>query len=287
MDPILVLRKVVGSVHLAAYSYIKPGAIHRYSPGIQPYNYVRVALSLLNEVYRLAVDVSRAYKGEIGLPDIRLGQALSRSLREGIVSLGALAPLDMVLSIIFSALALAHGYSRREQKPSGYLKALYDVLSATTTRDVLEFYDTLRRMGYDEAEYLELQGYTRGYIEVEGYRLPDIIRSLSNKHKLFNYVQPHNRVIVDVAEIIIEDYETGKDLNNAVVRGYVELLRREENSLTEKINEALKLKLTRTRNGLKLLYSLDQELRRSGKNFDELVPVLVLAVSIASPQLPV
>lgn len=287
MDPVLVLRKVVGSVHLAAYSYIKPGAMHRYSSGPQPYNYVHIALSLSNEVYRLAVDVDRACRGEIGLPDIRLGQTLSRSLREGLVSLGVLAPLDMVLSIIFSALALSHGYSRKEQKPSGYLKALYDVLSATTIRDTLEFYDTLRRMGYSEVEYLELQGYTRGYIEVEGYRLIDIIRPLSSKHKLFNYVQPHNRFIVDVAETIIEDYEAGKDLNNAVVRGYIELLRREENSLAERLEEALRLKLTRTRDGLRLLYNLDQELRKSGRSFDGLIPVLVLTVSIASPQLPI
>ncbi len=283
----MVLRKVIGSVHAAVYSYIKPGAMHRYSPGPQPYNYMRVALSLSNEIYRLAIDIDRASRGEIGLPDIRIGQIISRSLREGLVSLGVLAPLEMISSIIFSALALSYGLSRREDKPSGLLKALYDILSTTTVRDTLELYDTLRRMGYNEAEYLELQGYTRGYLEVEGYRLIDFTRILANKHKLFSYIQPHNRFVVNIAERIIEDYDLGKDLNNAIVRGYVELLAKEYSDLAKKLDEAVKLKLMRTRDGLRLLYNIDQEIRKTGKSFDELIPVLILAVSIASPQLPI
>ena len=287
LDPILVLRKVIGSVHSSAYAYIKPGAMHRYAPGPQPYNYVLLALGLSHEIYRLALDFERASRGEIGLPDIRIGSLWSRALRQGLMVLGVLPSLDLISSIIMSSIALAYGYAKREEKASGFLKALYDFLSATTVRDTLELYDTMRKMGYSEVEELELQGYTRGHIEVEGYKVNDLLRVLSSRHKLFKYTQPYSRVLVEVAEVIVEDYEDTRDLNNAIVRGYLELLVRESKELEDKVSSILELKVTRTKNGLKALYMLDQELRKSGRSYDYLVPVLTLAISIASPNLPV
>jgi len=286
---VVVVGKVLSALHVALYSYIKPGAPHRYSLDNKPYEYMNLGFGLTSLVWDIARDFQRLSRGEIGLPDIRLGLRIDQALRTSLARYGVLPPLDLVFSVILAASTISYGMVRREESVSAYKKALDDVLMASTTRDAIEVYESLRKLGYHgEIELLELNGVSRSAIEIHGYKIPDLFSVLEREYAFFKYASPYKKTIVEVSEAIASEYEGSRSINNAVVRGYIELIVR-EGELREyrnRIRKIVELKLTRTRNGLRELYSLDKELRGKGYDFERLLAPLVLAVAIASPTIP-
>ncbi len=289
MEPIVVVGKVLSTLHTSLYSYIKPGAPHRYSLDNKPYEYMNIGLGLTGLIWDIARDFQRLSRGEIGLPDIRIGSRIDQALRTSLARYGVLPPVDLVFSIILSASTIAYGMVRKEESVAGYKKVLDDVLMASTTRDTMEVFEALRRLGYHrEVEILELNGISRSSIEVHGYKLPDIFSILEKEFVFFKYASPYKKTITEVSEAIAAEYENSRNLNNAVVRGYVELVLREDSlrEYRDRIRKIVELKLTRTRNGLKELYNLDKELRGKGYELENLIAPLILAVAIASPSIP-
>ena len=289
LEPIMVVGKTLTSLHVSLYSYIKPGAPHRYSLDNKPYEYMNLGLGLTDLLWDIARDFQRLSRGEIGLPDIRLGSRIDQALRKSLARYGVLPPLDLVFSIVLSATTIAYGLVKREESVAGYKKALDDVLMASTSRDALEVFESLRRLGYHgEVELLELNGVSRSSIEVHGFKLPDIFSVLESEYVFFQYASPYKKIITEVADAIALEYDSSRSINNAVVRGYVELLLREKlpGEYKDRLRKIVELKLTRTRNGLKELYSLDKDLRGKGLTLEKLVAPLILAVAIASPKLP-
>ncbi len=289
MDPIVVVGRTLSVLHVSLYSYIKPGAPHRYSLDNKPYEYMNIGLGLTSLLWDIARDFQRLSRGEIGLPDIRLGSRIDQALRTSLARYGVLPPLDLVFSIVLSASTMAYGMVKREESVSGYKKVFDDILMASTTRDSIELFESLRRLGYHrEVELLELNGISRNSIEVHGYRLPDIFSVLEKEYVFFRYASPYKRTVTEVAGAIAGEYDNSRNLNNAVVRGYLELMLRESSmrEYVDRIRKIIDLKITRTRNGLKELYSLDKELRGKGYELDNLIAPLILAVTIASPGIP-
>ncbi len=289
MEPIVVVGKVLSALHASLYSYIKPGAPHRYSLDNKPYEYMNIGLGLTSLLWDIARDFQRLSRGEIGLPDIRLGSRIDQALKTSLARYGVLPPVDLVFSIVLSTLTIAYGIVKREESVAGYKKMLDDVLMASTTRDAVEVFEALRRLGYHrEVEALELNGISKSSIEVHGYKLPDIFSILEREYVFFKYASPYKKTIIEVSEAIATEYENSRNLNNAVIRGYIELLLK-ENLLKEykgRVRKIIELKLTRTRNGLKELYKLDKELRGKGYELENLIAPLILAVAIASPSIP-
>lgn len=289
MEPIVVVSRVLSALHASLYSYIKPGAPHRYSLDNKPYEYMYIGLGLTGLLWDIARDFQRLSRGEIGLPDVRLGSRIDQALKTSLARYGILPPVDLVFSIVLSASAIAYGMIKREESVTRYKKLLDDVLMASTPRDSVEVFEALWRLGYHrEIEVLESNGMSRSSIEIHGYKLPDIFSVLEREYTFFKYASPYRKTLAEISETIATEYENSRNLNNAVVRGYIELVLREDSlrEYRDKIRKIVELKLTRTRSGLKELYSLDKELRGKGYKLENLIAPLILAVAIASPSVP-
>ncbi len=251
-----VIQALIDAVDASVYSYIKPGAPHRYSSATDDlHQYVASVTSALNEYVKAVESGLNIAKGRLGLNNSGFGSLINEALKDNRKSMGT-APLpEMHIIMIPTVLAASYAIGIKGRlELSEFGNALRGITMYGSERDSLSLYEALRNAGGDVGRALALTSITPGRIRTEGLTPYDILEEVGSKYPILRYVTRRQGRITELAEKFIKDRLEGVSLNNATVKLYALLL---EETCGVKVNPIVKGK----EEFMKLL-RLDRDLRR-------------------------
>lgn len=271
---------------MASFSYIKPGVPHRLSLDREPELILRTVHSIIGRIYDAALLGLKLRKGEVGYPELGIGQLLSSALKEAYITIGKPPLLDVVVYVTLLSTPLSYVIDSGKESISEVKYILDRIIQSSRSADLLNFIDGLRAVGYgDIVEDMEVKGFTTKYIELEGLNLSDYIRALTDKLPQLMVLVPGNNLIVDIARNIIEEYEKSRDMNNAIVRAYINLIMERTqlpDNVRRMLHESINQGLTLTGKGQRILFEVDKILRKSKtaymKYFYMLIPATIISL---------
>lgn len=263
--------QAIYSLSLTLSSYIKPGAIHRFSINLERYD----NLMLFVFAYETVID-------EI----ISLGEAINR---------GKKSLSDFPLSSILSSIKyVLHTYSPGMEErlvPTLLLSSITDVLhflvkgeiggdqiyiySSLTGDNSKEFFDFIKVYDKEARLILNRKGYNDS--NIIDASLLELINILAQaKRRDYEYLL--RTPISDCVAVIERAYMNGETLNNSVITGFINLVLQDEKLSSEtknKLQQALKLGGMKTKEGGKTLLEIDKQLTSQAIDLnDHLVPLI-------------
>ncbi len=221
-----LLTVLVEAHELSVYSYVKPGAPHRYSTRFKDLHTLFVNLTSSFEVYeraaKLGEDVAR---GRSGFPNIRIGELLSEALQRAEARLGA--GTDPMIHIMLVPITVAVSYSvRMSDRIDGALirRAISDILNYSDVSESLRIYESLKTVGGRYSALLDEIMITPTKIRVESLRPADIFAEMSIKEPIFSLLGRRLSTLISASKRFIE-LETGEvSTNAAAVEAFSELV---------------------------------------------------------------
>ncbi len=221
-----LLTVLVEAHELSVYSYVKPGAPHRYSTRFKDLHTLFVNLTSSFEVYeraaKLGEDVAR---GRSGFPNIRIGELLSEALQRAEARLGA--GTDPMIHIMLVPITVAVSYSvRMSDRIDGALirRAISDILNYSDVSESLRIYESLKTVGGRYSALLDEIMITPTKIRVESLRPADIFAEMSMKEPIFSLLGRRLSTLISASKRFIE-LETGEvSTNAAAVEAFSELV---------------------------------------------------------------
>ncbi len=285
------LRNVLQGVYTASFSYIKPGVPHRLTLDREPEIILRTVYGIINKIYEAASLGIKLHKGVIGYPDLGIGQLLSSALKEAYISIGKPPLIDVIIYTTILSTALSYVIDEGKESISDVKYVSDRIIQSSRDVDLINFIDGLRAVGHgDIVEDLEVKGFTVKYIELEGLNLSDGLRALIDKIPQLEVMIPGNDKVIDIAKTIIKEYERCRDINNAVVKAYIELIM-ENGTLPDNIKRLLKESINQglalTGKGQRILFNIDKELRKNKLLYMKYFYMLIPAVIISSIKIPI
>ncbi|MEM3978136.1 MAG: hypothetical protein QXK87_03615 [Fervidicoccaceae archaeon] len=253
------------SLYLTISSYIKPGALHRFTTSLERYD----NLMLFVSAYGAIID-------EV----INFGDLLSRGRK----AVGDF-PLSIVLSSIKSVMyTYASGLEERLIPPL-LLASITDILhylvknelggeqlyiySSFTNENAREFFEFLKAFDREAKIILNRKGYNES--NVSDASLLELINALAYEYLLK----------AQVSECLSETerrYMNGETLNNTAVSGFISILLNDEkisSNIKSGLLAAMKQGGMKTKEGGKALLEIDRQLQAQGIDTnDNLIPLL-------------
>jgi len=280
---VYTVKSILQGMHLAVYSTIKPGGLHRLrlEGGVdQVYSSILSVSDYLLEATSLGVKVRR---GELAATHMGFGKLLAKALREAYRWNPKHVYPDYIVPSMVYAFAIA--YSEPESIISDYGKVkrgLELVLYSRNWREIKSFIDSLRSVHREDMyQHLTMTGYTGlGAIRGEA-SFHDIFSTLASKWPGYRSLDLREGISRYVKKLL-EYYHEYNDANNALIKLYIDLViprmpewaRRE---LEEAVSEGLML----TKEGSKKLFNIDLKLRREGVGFEEYTAFLGVVAGLA------
>ncbi len=279
-----IVRAIIEGTHLAVYSSIKPGGVHRLRLDIEAHALMSSCISVLDYIVK-AIELGESVKkGNLAATSINLGNLYARALREAYRWLGRNVRSDVIVPSITNALILSYTEPESVIEEAGNLrKALNIFINGTKWRDVREFINALRSVGEEEkVTHLQDTGITYSQALAEGVNLGEAFNSLSSKWPGFIAVNPRETLVFDMVKKLMEYYRYYKEPNNAIIRLYIDLISpRIPSWAKELFDKAIENKLMATKEGGKLLFEIDLKLRKSGYIYDNYIPLLIAITQLA------
>jgi hypothetical protein len=255
-------------------SYIKPGTIHRYSHH-RELQYLLSLQNIFSSYYPgIQEEAAKYRKGTIGINMIKIGDMIYGSLKNLIewTRWSSSYVIPMAISHAVNSYAYVLGtedFSR--------IKNL--ILNVSVNKLGSYILDSLKLTGSrEELEYLEERGYTSAVLERESISLQELTSILAERfpcYKAFVIRKTEDRV----SRIIYDENVSGNNLNSSIIKGYLYLLQEFcKEPYTKAVKAAFEKNGMRTAEGRKLLYNLDMDLRKRGKNLHSHLPALLNSV---------
>ncbi len=269
-----MLKPLVESTDLAIYSYVKPGAIHRYSTKFKDlHQYVRLLTSSL-EVYYEASDLGdEVSKGRKSFTDVSVGSLIRRALQESRRFAEATDLPEYHLLMIPSVISATYTISTLGYMDIGrYQKAMKSLLMYSSPKDAIDVYDAFRGFPSDLGRALGTAGITPGLIKTESLTVSDLLEEVSKFSKLSRYLLGEGTSVSELVTRFTSTYLDTGDLNSAAVSSYALLLEVYEGV---RINPLIKDK----KDFLNLL-KLDNKLVKEGLVKNNLIPALNEAIFV-------
>jgi len=267
-----VLKPLIESADLTIYSYVKPGAIHRYSTKFKDlHQYVCLLTSSL-EVYYEATDLgNEVSKGRKSFADVSVGSLIKRALQESKRYAETTNLPEYHLLMIPSVISATYTISTLGYMDVGrYQKAVKSLLMYSSPQDAIDVYDAFRGFPSDLGRALGTAGITPGLIKTESLTIGDLLEEVSKFSKLSRYLLGKGVSVSELVTKFTSTYLDTGDLNSAAVSSYALLL---EVSDGIRINPLIKDK----KDFLSLL-KLDNKLVKEGSARNDLIPVLNEAI---------
>lgn len=221
-----LLTMLVEAHELSVYSYVKPGAPHRYSTRFRDLHTLFINLTSSFEAYEKAVKLGEdVARGRAGFPNVRIGDLLSEALQKAEARLGA--GTDPMIHIMLVPVTVAVSYSvRMRNEVDGALvrRALSDLLNYSDVSESLKIYEALKAVGGRYSSLLDEIMVTPTKIRVESLRPADIFAEMSVKEPIFSLLGRRLSTLISASKKFIE-LETGEvSTNTAAVEVFSELV---------------------------------------------------------------
>ncbi|MEM4739986.1 MAG: hypothetical protein QXS63_02800 [Zestosphaera sp.] len=261
---------------LAVYSYVKPGAPHRYSlrfKDLRPY--VALLTSALKNYLRSAELGASVATGSLGFVNIGLGALIRDSIQDSISYLKRVQLPEFHIFMIPACIAASYTLKMKDKFViQTYLSARKSLLNYTGPHEVLKIYEALRNSGGELSRSLYESGLTSSKIVAESLSLEEFLNLLSNNYKYLSFATTKYNYILEASNAFIKEYEKENDWNASAVASYSTLL----NALGVNIKFPHKLE---SREDFKKILSLDVELSSKNVDYTPLISPLTEAILIS------
>ncbi len=283
-----IVRNAMISPTLTLLAYIKPGVYHRYSPDKELMDIIGIGPAIYDvivEAVKRGVSIS---KGDLPASKAQLGKLICVTLKKAFTWFGRLDITTLELVTLYPLLASAMSYLKHKGKLSeaSLPSTVHMLLTASTKEDALEFYNTIRVMNIESyVRLMDEYGISRGKIEIESYNLYDLLSTLSKERPVYSTIINYSILATIVKECIL-GYENSHDINYAIIRGYLSLLKNVGQQLglstsdIKMVSSMLDKYTTYSKELLKILYGCDKRFRRYS-NLISGLPILSNATFIA------
>ena len=277
-----LIKALVESADLAIYSYVKPGAPHRYSMKFRDlHSFVRVVTSAL-DTYSRAVDIGEGIaKGRMGFTDSNVGSLIRKAIQESTHALEeALLPEYHVIMIPAMISASYTVKLKGAMTVDYYRKGVKSLLMFSKVEDTIALYEALRSCRGEAGRAIGLVGITPGKIRTERMTVLDLLSEIGKHQKFLQfYVKKHGE-ITELALRFVKQYLDIGDYNLASAQTYARLL---ESLAGVRVNPEIKGK-----DDFMKLLKLDNDMHRKGMNMLLSLPLLneALFVGLLTMEFP-
>ncbi len=275
---IKVLKALFEGIDLGVYSYVKPGAPHRFSTHfVNLHEYVRSFTESL-ATYVKAIDTGFSVaEGRLGLNKANVGMLISEAIASSsrALSFRGFPELHLVLipTTIASSYAVKLG-GTRELMLKRITQGIKDLLYYTESREVLKVYNALRQHGGRYSEIISQLMLTPGRIESENLSLIDFYMELGSKDELLRFFSSKYSLLVTYALEYVNQYLRSGDYNLAAIATYSRIIQ-------DIYNITLDLRI-KSRSDLLNLLRKDKEFIDRGRNFTKVLPILIASLFIGN-----
>jgi len=275
------LKPLIESVYLSTYSYVKPGAPHRFSTYfLNLHSIVHTFTSAIGEYLRSIEVGYQVSEGKLGFNKVPVGDLISNALHSSSKRLGPSSFQELHLVMIPTVIAASYSLKLRGRS-EGFSKAFLDGLRNTIlyndVRETVKVYTALRDLGGRYSSIINSLALTASRIEVEAASLSDLLSDIGRSDKAvyaFNKLYMH---FIDLSNKFINYYVDSRDLNYAATATYALIVK---NLLGITFNPKIK-----TRGDLLKLLKLDKEFHDKGLELSYLLPVLTAVTFIGLARL--
>lgn len=258
-------------LYLAISSYIKPGAVHRFSPSLDRYdNLMAFVFSMGNVLDDVIEQGNLISRGKRGINEFSISSMLS-GIKSLMVSLRPVVEERLIPTLfIASVVDVLHFTLRGELRGEQYF--IYSSIAGDSVRD---FFDLLKIYDRDARGILVRSGYTESNIYAAS--LLEIVNSLAREGRRdYENLLRHN--ISECVNVMERGFSEGEALNTLAIEGFASMLindPRLDRNIKDSLNNALKLGGMRTREGSRALLELDRQMSARGIDTnDHLVSLL-------------
>ena len=275
---IRILKALYESIDLGIYSYVKPGAPHRFSTHFTNlHEFVRSFTESLN-TYVKAIDTGFSVaEGRLGLNRANVGTLISEAISSSSRALGFKGFPELHLILIPTTIASSYAIKlggNRELIFKRIIQGIKDLLYYTEPKEVVKVYQSLRHHGGRYSEIISQVMLTPGRIESEALSLIDFYRELGSKDELLRFFSNRYSALITYALEYINRYLKTGDYNLAAINTYARIVQ-------DMFNITLDLKMRSSSDLLNLLRK-DKEFISSGMDFTKVIPILVASIFIGN-----
>jgi len=263
-----VFQCLVEAIDLSVYSYVKPGAVHRFSIyDLDTYKYVRTVVSALDTYLQSVTLGESVAKGVIGFPSVGIGRLVSQAITSSLSKLGINTVVELHITLIPTVIASSYTLTNEKQfNLSTFRKALTTMMTYSDVSDALEVYGVLKKLD-KFSKVFEDSGLTEGVIRTNHMNLRSIYQVLGKHIRPLTTLVDKLDIIVGMSSKFIKVYEETYDLNLATISAYL-------HGLENIYGLSFKITTTKQSSITNELYRLDKELRSKGLNFNDMIPIL-------------
>lgn len=258
------------AMYRSIIAFIKPGCIHRFSGDLEVFDNL---LSLTNFISQKTSEiydkVQKLKKGEITLNEIELTKTVYEISKDfygwNEKSSEYTNPIIITTTLqLYSYLSKGKGFSD--------IRTLMRYMSG---EQLLPLYDAFIVTESKEKSILEDRYLTKRKVVEQNITLEEIIEILKDEMSTYKFVTDIDTVN-ECHKIIIKSNQSNEKINSSIIKGYLYLLSSYgETSLKNKINSILEENGMETRQGAKLLYELDLQLKKQKKEYNYLIVPLI------------
>ncbi len=278
-----ITRAIIEGCHLAVYSSIKPGCIHRLRLDGKTYYMVSSCLGVVDYIEKAVEIGEKVRRGELAAAGLEIGKLLGKALREAYRWTSYKPYPDIVVPSIVNASVLSYVEPEDIVRESGELrKALELFIGGTRWRDVRELANALKSINAgDMVDHMASAGITYSQALTEGLTLADAFNVLGSRWPGFLAVTPREHIVYDYVKKLMEYYRRYRDGVNSIIAVYLEMIKSKlPKWALEYVEKAFNEGLMASRSGSKLLFELDLKLRKNNIVYDQYIGLLVAVTQL-------
>ncbi|MCC6040597.1 MAG: hypothetical protein LM557_00225 [Desulfurococcaceae archaeon] len=276
-----IAKSLVEGAVLGLNAYIKPGGVHRYTPGTL---FDEVLCNLVSAIDSIvdAVEVgSKVKRGEIAASSMGYKKLLVDPLKELFRSCSAVHP-QYVIPLIAGGTALGlSGVESILEESSKFKKALELVVTSGLWSDVKHFIETLRTIGrLDMYDHLRGSGYADIAILKSSTSLNEVLKALGSRWRGFLVVEVQEGLIFTYLKRLQEIYKNVRNLFHSVIALYMDIIKSQlPPQLAEKAKSAEQCGYMKTVDCARIMYEIDTALRKSKLLFSDASEVVTVVAA--------
>lgn len=279
-----VAKDLVKGAIAGLSAYIKPGGIHRLTPGRA---YDEILCNLVSSVDSLTESFelgSKVKRGELSIANIDVGKFLSTTLKDAFRSCYACYPQYLV-PLVIGAIGLGmSGVESVINESAKFKKALELLNSMSKWSSIKQYIETLKLVKRDDMyEHLSSVGYTQIGLLQSAVTFNDIYRSLGSKWRGFLIVESRDALIFTYLKRLDELHKKHRDFSLSIVALYMDIVKPHIPANMANIVSAVEsCNYMATADCSKLMLELDVALRKSHYSFDWASELVTLTAAFAS-----